>query len=72
MGKYAISEASTIQISQYFVKEIVFRHKCSEKLLLDRKLAFIGEIMTETTHKLKIYTLRTSVFIYKLMINRKI
>jgi hypothetical protein len=48
MEEYTILEVSTIQIAQYFVKKIVFRYKCSEKLLLDRKLVFIGEIMTET------------------------
>jgi hypothetical protein len=45
--KYAILKVSAKQIAQHFVKEIVFRHKCSEKLLSDRRLAFIGELMTK-------------------------
>jgi hypothetical protein len=33
-----------------------------EKLLSDRKKAFIGELMTEITWKLEIYVIKTSVF----------
>jgi hypothetical protein len=62
MEEYAILEASAKQIAQYFVKEIVFRYRCPEKLLSDRRSAFIGELMTEITHKLEIYVLKTSVF----------
>jgi hypothetical protein len=71
MERYIISETLTKQIAQYFIKEIVFRYKCPEKLLSDRKLAFIGELMTEITHKLEIYALKTSIFIYKRMVKQK-
>jgi hypothetical protein len=40
--KYTILEALAKQIAQYFVKEIIYRYKCPEKLFLDRKLAVIG------------------------------
>jgi hypothetical protein len=65
MEKYIISEALAKQIAQYFVKKIVFGHKCPEKLLLDRKLAFIRELMAKITYKLEIHALKTSVFICK-------
>jgi hypothetical protein len=59
---YAIPEASAKQIAQHFVKEIVFRHGCPERLLSDRGPAFIGELMTEITHELEIHALKTSAF----------
>jgi hypothetical protein len=43
MEEYTILEVLARQIAQYFVKERVFRYECPEKLLLDRKLAFIGD-----------------------------
>jgi hypothetical protein len=63
--RYTILEALIKQIAQYFVKKIVFRYKCSEKFLSDKKLAFIRELMTEITHEMEIYVLKTSVFSYK-------
>jgi hypothetical protein len=56
------SEAIAKVIAQYFVWNIVFRYKCPEKLLLDRKKAFIGELMMEITWKLEIHAIKTSAF----------
>jgi hypothetical protein len=60
--EYTILEILARQIAQYFVKEIIFTHKCPEKLLLDREPIFIGELMIAITHKLEIHALKTSVF----------
>jgi hypothetical protein len=55
--EFAILEATAKMIAQYFVKKIIFRHRCLEKLLLDRRKAFIGELMREILKEIEIYAI---------------